>query len=76
MNLDSRGRQAGQVTRQLAEARGPVPPFALVRRRHRRRAWRQAALVAAAVITVAALVTVQARQQASEEVTSRPTSFG
>ena len=76
MNLDSRGRQVGQVTRQLAEARGPVPPFALVRRRHRRRAWRQAALVAAAVITVAAVVTVQLRQQASEEVTSRPRSFG
>jgi virginiamycin B lyase len=76
MNLDSRGRQVGQVTRQLAEARGPVPPFALVRRRHRRRAWRQAALVAAAVITAAALVTVQARQQASEEVASQPTPFG
>ena len=76
MNLDSRGRQVGQVTRQLAEARGPVPPFALVRRRHRRRAWRHVALVAAAVITVAAVVTVQARQQASEEVVSQPTSFG
>src|SRR5512132_1492033 len=76
MNLDSRGRQVGQVTRQLAEARGPVPPFALVRRRHRRRAWRQAALVAAAVITVAAVVTVQARQRASEEVASQPTPFG
>jgi streptogramin lyase len=76
MNLDSRGRQVGQVTRQLAEARGPVPPFALVRRRHRRRAWWQAALVAAAVITAAAVVTVQVRQQASEEVASRPSSFG
>jgi streptogramin lyase len=76
MNLDSRGRQVGQLTRHLAEARGPVPPFALVRRRHRRRAWRQAALVAAAVITVAAVVTVQLRQQASQDVTSRPRSFG
>jgi virginiamycin B lyase len=76
MNLDSRGRQVGQVTRQLAEARGPVPPFALVRRWHRRRAWRQATLVAAAVITAAAVVTVQARQQASEDVASQPTSFG
>ena len=76
MNLESRGRQVGQVTRQLAEARGPVPPFTLVRRRHRRRTWRQAALVAAAVVAVAALVMVQVRQQASEEVTSRPRSFG
>jgi streptogramin lyase len=76
MNLDSRGRQVGQVTRQLAEARGPVPPFALVRRRHRRRAARHAALVAAAVIAAAAVVTVQVRQQASEEVASRPSSFG
>jgi streptogramin lyase len=76
MNLDSRGRQVGQLTRQLAEARGPVPPFALVRRRQRRRAWRRAALVAAAVITAAAVVTVQVRQQASEEVTSRPRAFG
>jgi streptogramin lyase len=76
MSLDSRGRQVGQLTRQLAEARGPVPPFALVRRRHRRRAWRQVALVAAAVITVAAVVTVQVRHQASQDVTSRPRSFG
>ena len=76
MSLDSRGRPVGQVTRQLAEARGPVPPFALVRRRHRWRAWRHGALVAAAVLAVAAVVTVQVRQQASQDVTSRPRSFG
>src|SRR5512132_977850 len=72
MNLDSRGRQVGQVTRQLAEARGPVPPFALVRHGHQRRAWRRAAVVAAAAITVAAVVTVQVGQQAGQDVTSRP----
>jgi streptogramin lyase len=76
MSLDSHGRQVGQLTRQLAQARGPVPPFALVRRRHRWRAWRHAAVVAAAVITVAAVVMVQVRQQASQDVTSRPRSFG
>jgi virginiamycin B lyase len=76
MSLDSRGRQVGQLTRQLAEARGPVPPFALVRRRHRRRAWRRAAVLAVAAATVAAVVTVQVRQQASQDVTSRPRSFG
>jgi virginiamycin B lyase len=76
MSLDSRGRQVGQLTRQLAEARGPVPPFALVRRRHRWRAWRHGALVAAAVLVVAAVVVVQVRQQASQEVTARPRSFG
>jgi streptogramin lyase len=72
MNLDSRGRHVGQVTRQLAEVRGPVPPFVLVRRRHQRRAWRRAAVVAAAAITVAAVVTVQVGQQAGQDVTSRP----
>jgi streptogramin lyase len=72
MNLDSRGRQVGLVTRRLAEARGPVPPFALLRRRHQRRAWRRAAVVAVAAVTVAAVVTVQVGRQAGQDVTSRP----
>jgi streptogramin lyase len=76
MILDSRGRQMGQVTRQLAEARGPVPPFALVRRRHQQRAWRRAAVVAVAAATVAAVVTVQVRQQAGQSVASQPRSPG
>jgi streptogramin lyase len=72
MSLDSRGRQVGQLTRQLAEARGPVPPFVLLRRRHQQRAWRRAAVVAVAAITVAAVVTVQVGRQAGQDVTSRP----
>jgi virginiamycin B lyase len=76
MNLDSRGRHMGQVTRRLAEARGPVPPFALVRRRHRQRAWRHAAVVAAAVVAVAAVVTVQVGQHADEGMVARPRSLG
>jgi streptogramin lyase len=76
MNLDGRGRHVGQVTRQLAEARGPVPPFALVRRRHQRRARRHAAVLAAAAITAAAVVTFQVGRQAGEDVVSRPRSPG
>jgi streptogramin lyase len=75
MSLDSRGRHVGRVTRGLAEARGPVPPFALVRRRYRRRTWRQAALVTALVITVAGVVIVQVRQDA-EDVAFPPRTVG
>jgi virginiamycin B lyase len=76
MTLDGRGQRAGRVTRRLAEARGPVPPFALVRRRQRRRAWRHAAVLVAAVVAAAAVVTVQVRQHAGEDLVSRPRSLG
>jgi virginiamycin B lyase len=66
MSVDRRGRHAAQLTRRLAERRGPVPPFALVQRRRRQRAWRRVTAVAVVILVAAVTATVQLRQHQAE----------
>jgi virginiamycin B lyase len=74
MSVDGRGRQAARVTRGLAERRGPVPPLALLRRRHQRRAWRRA-VAAVAVVSAVVVGSVRVLHRSGEGV-ARPPSLG